>query len=175
MIHKLRVLLIINLFVFGSCTPHPSPPPPTNDSSPQSNRATLSPTATPTAKVEYPPPDVQFVNVTLTRSEEHYSLAGTIRNNGPVDALFSGGCRWQCPPSSRIVNSGTTFAQGEILSRGQERSFARSPLSAFCDGPLVQVELDCSVEVRSWVDGEKGSQTKTVTWSGQVQIADENP
>ena len=175
MVHKLRVLLIINLFVLGSCTPTPSPPPPRNDSSPQSNTASLSPTPTPPAKVEYPPPDVQFVSVVLGRKDEQYSLVATIRNNGPVDAHLSGGCRWQCPSSSRIVNSGTSFAQGELLSRGQEREFGRSPLSAFCDGPLVQVELDCSVEVRSWVEGEKGSQTKTVKWSGQVQVADENP
>jgi hypothetical protein len=116
--------------------------------------------------VEYPPPDIQFVNVASAVNGSDYDLIATIRNNGSVDAHLTGGCSWKCPVFPETAG-GATFAAGELLQKGGERAFTMR-MTNLCALPL---EVNCGVEVRSWVEGEKGSETKSVKWSGQVQMA----
>ena len=157
------VILLISL---GCPSPHKSSYQ-NNDSTPSATQAPTPsrslPSPTATAKVEYAPPQVQFINVTLTGAEPQYDLTATIRNDGPTDAHLTGGCNWKCPVFPETAG-GSVFMSGELLGKGKERSF-HTMKGGKCALPL---QTTCRVEVRSWVNGEKGSETKTIEWTGQL-------
>ena len=157
--------LAIMLAAILACGPSPRP---ADNSTPPANREasgpTHSPTPTPTAKVEYPPPDVQITSVDVAGNAPDYNLVVTMRNNGPTDAHLSGGCGWKCPVFPESAGA-STFISGELLGKDRERSFS-STRAATCALPL---QVTCKVQVRSWVDGEKGSEPKPLEWSGQLQ------
>jgi len=157
--------LMILLFSFG-CSKPPYNPRQVNLSTPSMSPSTESrkPTPTQTATVEYPPPAVEFVRVALSGDSASKAVLLTIRNNGSTDAHLTGGCSWKCPVFPESAG-GSKFLSGELLGSGKERTF-RSTNAGTCALPL---QATCSVEVRSWFNGEKGSAKKTVEWAGQLQ------
>ena len=156
---RLTLTIALSLMLLICGCPGPQPPPQATNPTPS---PTLAPTVarpSPTAKVEYPPPQVEFVSVVITGTE----LVATIRNSGSTDAHLTGCCEFKCPVIPESAHA-SAFINGDILGAGKEQAFSTARAGT-CALPLIS---SCRVEVRSWVNGEKGSQTKTVSWSGQL-------
>jgi hypothetical protein len=156
----------IALFFLGGCWGSSHAPQPIDPTPEKTVSNTPAPTRSP-ARVQYPSPPVEFVSEAFEPEGSEYVLVTTIRNTGTVAAYLDGGCSWKCPVAPEHAG-GSTLASGAILAPGSQQRFSSVRLSAnACALPL---EMSCTIEVRSWADGLKGSEVKTVKWNGQLQM-----